>query len=243
MEEATRGSAESRTVDAGRGITWWSEAWTLFTKNAGMWIALALISCVIFVVLALLPVLGSLATSLLAPVFAGGWLLAARKVENGGALEVGDLFAGFKERLTPLLILGAVMLAASLVIMVVAGALGIGAVMGLVVGGANQSVGGVLAAISTGMLALLVALTLGALAAMAIWFAPALVVFRNVAPVDALRASFSACMKNIVPFLLYSVIYIIAAIVATIPLGLGWLVLLPVLFLTDYVSYKDLFGE
>jgi len=25
---------------AGRGITWWSEAWPLFTKNAGMWIAL-----------------------------------------------------------------------------------------------------------------------------------------------------------------------------------------------------------
>jgi hypothetical protein len=31
--------------------------------------------------------------------------------------------------------------------------------------------------------------------------------------------------------------------VATIPAGLGWIVLLPVLVLTVYVSYKDVFGR
>ena len=41
MEEATRGAAEPRSVDAGRGTSWWSEAWALFTKNAGMWILFA----------------------------------------------------------------------------------------------------------------------------------------------------------------------------------------------------------
>jgi len=64
------------------------------------------------------------------------------------------------------------MLAASLIIMVVAGALGLGAVMGLVVGGANESAGDVLAGIGAAMLGLLVAVTLGMLVAMAIWFAP-----------------------------------------------------------------------
>ncbi len=242
MEEATRIAAEPRSVDAGRGISWWSEAWGLFTKNAGMWIVLALILIVIVVVLNFIPFVGSLAASLLAPVFAGSWLVAARKVETGGALEVGDLFAGFKDKLTPLLVLGALMLVATLVIVAIAGALGFGALMGMMVGGADRSASGMMAAMGAGMLALLVAMTLGLLVAMAIWFAPALVVFRNAAPVDALKASFSASLKNIVPFLLYGVIYIIAAIVASIPFGLGWIVLLPVLLLTVYVSSKDVFG-
>jgi uncharacterized membrane protein len=50
-------------------------------------------------------------------------------------------------------------------------------------------------------------------------------------------------LKNAVPFLLYGVIYIVAAIVASIAFGLGWIVLVPVVLLTQYVSYKDLFAQ
>ena len=77
---------------------------------------------------------------------------------------------------------------------------------------------------------------------MALWFAPALVIFRGTAPIDAMNISFGTCMKNIVPFLLYSLIYIVAAIVASIPFGLGWLVLVPLMMITAYVSYRDVFG-
>lgn len=241
--EAVTAAPEPRSVDAGRGITWWSDSWALFTKNPGMWIVLALILIVIFVVLHLIPLLGSLVASLLTPVFAASWLLAARKVETGGVLEAGDLFTGFKEKLTPLLVLGALMLVATIIIVVVVGTLGFGAAMGMIAGGTAGSAGGMMAALGAGMLALLAGLTLGALVAMALWFAPALVVFRNVAPVEAIKVSFSASLKNVMPFLLYGVIYIVAAIVASIPFGLGWIVLVPVLLLTAYVSYKDVFGE
>lgn len=37
-------------------------------------------------------------------------------------------------------------------------------------------------------------------------------------------------------------IYLVAAIVASIPAGLGCMVLAPVLLLAAYVAYKDLFG-
>jgi uncharacterized membrane protein len=39
------------------------------------------------------------------------------------------------------------------------------------------------------------------------------------------------------------VIQLVLAVVASIPFGLGWLVLLPVMLLTVYVSYRDVFGE
>ncbi len=244
MDDATTGTVvESRSVDAGRATNWWREAWALFTKNAGMWIVLGLILLVIFIVLSVIPFLGGLVASLLMPVFVGSWMTAARKAEAGGALDVNDLFTAFKgDKLTPLIVLGALLLAATLVISVVAVALGFGAVMGMMVGGHSSGAAGMMAAAGAGMLALLVCLAFGLVVAMAFWFAPALVVFRNVAPVDALKASFAACLKNIVPFLVYGLIYIVAAIVASIPFGLGWIVLVPVVLLTAYGSYKDVFG-
>lgn len=242
MNDPIAGTVQARAVDAGRGVSWWSEAWALFTKAPGMWIVMALIMAVIFILLGFIPVLGALATSLLAPAFAAGWVLSARKVEGGGALEIGDLFSGFKDKLSPLVVLGAAALVATLVIGLVGGVLGFGAMFGMMAGGAHQSGAGIMAALGAGMVALLVILALSMLVTMALWFAPALVVLRSAAPLDAMKMSFSANLRNIVPFLLFGVLYIVAAVVASIPFGLGWIVLAPVLLLTLYVSYKDVFG-
>jgi hypothetical protein len=241
MDEATRVTAEPRGVDGGRGIAWWTDAWALFMKNPGMWIAYGIILFIVFAVLGFIPFIGGLVASLVAPVFVGGWMLAARKVDTGGTLEVGDLFEGFKAKVQPLVVLGALLLAAAIVIGLVVGALGFGSAMGFMMGGA-QSSAGMAAAMGAGMLAMLVMTVLGFVVAMAFWYAPALVVFRDVAPVDALKASFSASLKNIVAFLLYGILYIIAAIVASIPFMLGWIVLIPVVMLSIYVSTKDVFG-
>ena len=72
-----------------------------------------------------------------------------------------------------------------------------------------------MAGLGVGMLGLLVALALSLVVAMAIWFAPALVVLRDVAPVEAMKASFAACLKNTVPLLVYGALYLVAAAVAT----------------------------
>jgi len=233
---------EARSVDASCGIDWWGKAWKLLTRDALIWVVMAVLFMVIMIVLGFVPLLGSIAASVLLPVFVGSWMLAARKVQGGAALEVGDLFLGFKDQVKPLLVLGALFFAVSVVIALIGGALGMSAVMGLMMGGSRYTTGGTMAALGAGMLALLVMVVLGFLAAMAMWFAPALVVLRGIAPVDALKASFAANLKNIVPFLVYSVIGFVASIVASIPFGLGWLVLTPVMLLSLYVSYQDVFG-
>src|SRR5262245_32247369 len=106
MDDVTSSTVQARTVDGGRGITWWSDAWALFMKSPGMWIVFGVILFLVFGVLGFIPFIGGLADSLLAPVFIGGWLMAARKADTGGTLEVGDLFEGFKDKLRPLLLLG-----------------------------------------------------------------------------------------------------------------------------------------
>lgn len=241
IESGPAGAA--RTVEAGRGVAWWTEAWALFTRNVGLWIVLAVILFVILVVLSIVPLLGSLVAALVVPVFLGGWMLAARKVDQGGTLEIGDLFACFQsDRLAPLLIVGALLLAGVLAMGILLGVLGAGAVFGLAAGTASSSSGGIAASVGAGIVALLVGLAFGLLLSMVTWFAPALVVFRNVPPVDAFKASFAASLRNIVPFLLWGVLYLVATVVASIPFGLGWIVLAPVMLLAIYVSYKDVFG-
>jgi hypothetical protein len=239
---AETAAPQPRAVDAGRGLSWWTEAWPLFSRAALMWIVLLLLLVVLYVLIGLIPVLGGLAASLATPVFAGGLMLAARKVDAGGALEIGDLFAGFRDRLGPLLVLGALLLAVSIALGVIAAVLGVGAFLGAIAGGAAERPGAVLAALTTGLLALLVVLALLVPVAMAFWFAPALVALRGVAPVAALKSSFSACLKNIVPMLVYGVLYLVAATVASIPFGLGWILLLPLLVLTVYTAFRDIYG-
>lgn len=234
---------QPRTVDGGHGVTWWTDAWAMFTKNAAIWIVLGLVLLIILIVLAVIPIVGQLASTLLLPVFAGSWMLTAQKFEGGGTLEVGDLFLAFKgDKLTPLVVVGALFLAMMVVIFLVMGVLGFGGFMGMMAGGAMGSGKGMMAGMGVGLFAMLVGFVLFMLVSTALWFAPALVVLRGVAPVDAMRLSFAASMKNIVPFLLWSIIYFIAAMIATIPFGLGWIVLVPVLMLTLYVSYKDVFS-
>lgn len=89
--------------------------------------------------------------------------------------------------------------------------------------------------------AMLVMLVLMVPLAMAVWFAPALVVFQNVAPLEAMKASFFACLKNIVPFLVYGVILFVLCVIAMIPFGLGMLVMVPVMMGSTYASYVEIF--
>jgi uncharacterized membrane protein len=44
------------------------------------------------------------------------------------------------------------------------------------------------------------------------------------------------------PFLVYGALGLVAAIAASIPAGLGWLVLLPLSFLTLQTTYRDVFA-
>ena len=53
--------------------------------------------------------------------------------------------------------------------------------------------------------------------------------------------SFKACLYNVPAFTLYGVVFFVLGILATIPLGLGFLVLMPVLAASVYVAYLDCF--
>ena len=54
--------AGGRTVEAGRGSGWWSDGWTLFRAAPGMWIAILAVYVLIVVGLSAIPWLGQIAS-------------------------------------------------------------------------------------------------------------------------------------------------------------------------------------
>jgi uncharacterized membrane protein len=230
-----------RAVPAARGWSWIAEGWELFRRQPGAWIALIIVALLIFIGMAFIPVLGSLAGMVLTPVFTGGIFVACREQDQGRPFSVSHLFAGFRERFGTLLSIGFIYLGISIaVILVVAVVTGAG--MWTLLGSSTdpETIAGM------GLTVVLAGLILCALLLpvfMALWFAPALAMFHQQGPAEAMKASFIACLKTIVPFLVYSVIALLLALIASIPFGLGWLVLGPVMAASLYTSYRDIFFE
>jgi len=234
---------DGRQVSAGRCIEWLQQGWELFKKNPGIWIAIEVILAVILIILTFfIPLVGPLAAQLLFPVFIGGLMLGCHALAQGGQFGIDTLFAGFRRNTGNLVLVGLLNLVGSFVIGLVFFVMALFTAGGALFTGAGKMTGDAVLMLTGGMLiALLIVLALGVLLMMAFYFAPLLVVFRNVGPFEAMKASFSACLKNFLPFLIYGVIVFVLGLIAAIPFGLGFLVLGPVLIGAGYASYMDIF--
>jgi len=231
-----------RRVYSDHGAQWWSTSWRLlFSRGAaGVWIVMCLIAFVILTLLHVFP-LGWMAAQVGWFLFAGGLMLAARKTEQGSVPLVGELFGGFGPLLGPLAIGGLLVMVAMLLVFGAASVAGIGAVLGASYGAMTGNLAVLAGLGATSLLLALIVLVVLIPVFMAAWLAPALIVLRQQAPVEALKASLSACWANLGPLTVYGLLWIAFAILATILLGLGWLVLMPLIVLSTYAAYQDLF--
>jgi hypothetical protein len=236
-------SPAPRQVPSGRGVEWWSSAWQLLFHRgaAGPWIAMCLIATIIYVLLHVFPVFGWIAAQIAGFLFWGGLMAAARKTETGDAPAVGDLFGGFGPKLGPLAIGAVLVIVASMLVFGALAIIGGGALLGALFGGATGNLALLAGAGATWLLLLLAALLLMVPIGMAAWLAPALIVLRQMPPVDALKASLEASWANLGPLSVYGLVWIAGAVVASIPAMLGWLVFVPLTVLSTYAAFKDLF--
>jgi hypothetical protein len=225
---------EGQTVAAGSGVTWISQGWAMFRQAPGAWIGVAVVFMVMIIVLSVIPLV-NFVVNLLIPVFIGGIMLGCKAQEDGDQVRVGHLFAGFSNHFGNLILVGLIYLAGMIAIIAVA------ALMGGGIGFGSAMMGGGRPSMAAFLLPMLVVLLLMVPLAMAVWYAPALVVFHQVSPFEAMKTSFFVCLKNFVPFLVYGLLMLVLGILACIPLLLGWLVLAPVMYTSIYASYKDMF--
>jgi hypothetical protein len=229
-----------KSVAAGDGWVWIRGGYDLFRQNPVIWIALFLIYLLIGMALSVVKGVGPIILNLLAPVFMAGFMLGCQALESGEELEINHLFAGFKRNTSQLITVGGIYLAGIIVI--------VGLVF-VMTGGTMLSMSGsapVAVEETAGpgvMLAALLAMVLLMPLIMAYWFAPILVIFHNLKPVDAMKLSFTACLKNLWPFTVYGLMSMVLLVLAAISLGLGLLVMIPTMTASLYVSYRDIFSE
>jgi len=233
---------EIRVVAAGNGWQWIVDGFRLFLRSPLLWMAFTLVLFALWVASFLIPVLGHLLFYLFLPCIFTGMMIGCRAQERGEPLRFDHLFAGFRENAAGLVTLGGVFLVSMVII---------SGTMFLMVGGAafmqiakqpaldpetaRTLLPGLLAALAVGLTAFLPVFML-------LSYAPLLVAFDKLSPVQSMKLSFAACWKNAMPFLLYGLVAAaLMMLVGMMTFFLGLIVLLPALFCSVYTSYKDIF--
>ena len=233
---------EPQRLQTRHGWDWIKKGYGLFLKAPLLWVVLLMIFLVSAVALSSIPVIGEPLTSLLMPVVMVGLMTGCRSLEQGDDLELAHLFSGFQKQTPPLITLGGFALVgqfAILGLMIMAGG---ETLVGLLTSGQPDIDPVVLAqALSGASFAVLLGMTLFSLLMMAMQYAPMLVFFNGATPVQAMKLSLRAFLYNIGPWLVYLTTFILLAILASIPMMLGWLILLPLVFTSLYVSYCEIF--
>ncbi len=231
---------EGRSCPAGAGWRWYGAAWRLFKVQPFAWWGVLLVSFGVLTLLSMVPFL-NLLSSIVFPIAMAGLGSCARSLMRDGHFEVGQVFDGLRHRPGALLTAGLlyllIMMLSIGVVLVFSGT----SAAAMFLGNMGERQVAMQQVFTGGGLVVLAyfAAMFGAMST--ILFAPYLIHERNVPVPQALLMSFKASFRNIPAALVWTLSYFFWAIVATIPIGLGWLVLLPVLIITGYVGYRDIF--
>ncbi len=230
----------------GNGWQWISRGFWHFKQNPLAWIIALVVWMVLSVVLSLVPFIGSLVITLASPVILAGLMLGCAAQEHGDDFEISHLFAGFSSSVGQLVLVGLLYLVGFIAIAFVLAMVSGGVMVGMLGGmdamqhadpDALQSAMGV----GSVVLFILVAFGLSIPLMMAYWFAPALIAMEGMSALAAMKLSFSGCLRNILPFLLYGVIALVLFVIGAIPVGLGLLIVMPVITASMYTAYRDIY--
>ena len=205
-----------RRVPAMNGLSWLESAWDIFKQRPGLFIGMTMLMLVINFALGMLPVIGLLA-SLLSPALIGGFALATCKTDRGEHADVGDLFAGFKQNFSQLLVVGAIFLVISLVLMLAGGiAIGVCFAMGL-----DFNTGLSPGLLVAGMMGFMLSMLLIMMLFVTMSYASMMVMLGNFEPVAAYQQAFNAFWVNILPFLVFGLASGALYALCMLPLLLG----------------------
>ena len=253
-----------------RGSAWLKDSYAMFRRARVAWVLLLMAYYAMLVVVDFVPFVGGLAAPLLKPVFAVGFLAAAWTQERGGVPAIRQLFQGFRAIVLALCSLGVVFVVGMTIAVGSTAIVDGGKLFDLIANPAPQDLDQDAVArrlaetlsdarVQIGML---VAALCAIPTLLALWWAPALVVFQDTGAITALSASLRAALANWRPIIRYVVlVFFFGGVVPTLagtlialivpsPVGraiaLG--VMLPyelcfvaTLHIADYVSYRTVF--
>jgi len=234
---------EARKVHALHGWMWIKHSFWLFKKNPLLWMVMTSIGVVGTVTLSSIPLIGDLLSTILFPSLLAGYMLGCHALAQGKKLELAHMIAGIQQHTHKLITLGGISLIGQLLILGVMMGTGGKEVVSIMMNGRAGAVDPavLLEAVSGAQYSMLLGTVLFFTLMMTLQFAPMLVVFGQMAPIPALKSSLRAFTRNMIPLSVYSLLLLPLAFLASMPMMLGWLVLLPIIITSLYAIYRDLF--
>jgi hypothetical protein len=248
-------------VDGKRGLFWLKHASSMFRAAPLPWLLLLLTYYVLIALTEFGPwqLVGRFVAPVLKPVFAVGFLAAAWTQERGGRPSFTHLFRGFQSNLAALVPLGLLFLGGMATAVLATTLVDGGHLLSLL-----GSPGGVTdESLSSGrpQLAMLFGAACALPTLLALWFAPALVVFEDAGFIKAIGTSLRASLANWRAIAVYGLaVFAFGGVLPGMVLSIGQLfgdtvsgmltlfLVVPYLFsfvatlhISDYVSYRDVF--
>ncbi len=227
-----------RKIPVGAAIDWFKTSWPLVKKDFKTWLLIMLMLLVVGFVLSLLPWVGSIVISLFSPVIMGGLLVGIHaSATQNKPLTIDTLSAGFNDKLINLIIIGAIATAISFIVAAISGEVNSDYTAKAINNTVERqdTLGYILYTLFETFLNIVFML--------AFFFTTPLIVFNNLSIMDAIKASFNAGVKNILPLVVYSIIATILVVLGALPLLLGLLVVIPLVIVSNYYAYRDVFVE
>lgn len=226
---------EPINLPAGSGLDWLKHAWAIFMARPLLWVGFTLCYIVVMIVLSWIPLINFF-ISFVGTFILAGMAYVAYQIDMNEPVSFGDFFMGFRHNVLQQVLLIVFNFVAVLLLIIVfallATVFGVG--MGTFMGDAQGGVS--LVVVLIGLVALFCYIPL----IMCMWLAPILILFHDMPAWAAMKLSFKACIKNILPFIVLGLLLLVASIVAIIPFGLGMLVFVPVAMITSYSAYKQM---
>jgi membrane-anchored glycerophosphoryl diester phosphodiesterase (GDPDase) len=225
-------------VAAGRGAGWLAEAWGLFRRRPLAWIALTAGWLVVTFGLIIIPIIGGVVANFLQPAFFASFALAAIRQVQGEPIGMGDLFLGFRKNLRALVNLGAILLIVEIAIFALM------ALLGLPLATSSDksfTMAEYIEMLKDREWILAVGFALTVSVKGALWFAPPLIALRDMSMAHAMRWSTYAALSNVGAMIVYGLALMALFFAALVPWGLGLIVVIPMMAISTYVGYRDVF--
>ena len=232
-----------RKVAASQGFQWVAEGFRLYRKTPLLLSAAFAVLFGTVMALGLIPVVGASLSELASPLMVAGFMAAYRVLDDGGELELPNFLAGVRGPAIPLMAVGAVQLLGTLLIGKIMLGMGFDQQAVMTAAQSQKAPAEMQAILNQAMPAIFTGMLLFTPLIMATWFAPALILFGGARPATALGVSLRAVAKNWAPMLVNGLaLGAVLLLAALVPMLLGLLVAMPILFGSLYASYQAIFA-
>lgn len=230
-DSSARTARIPRAVAGNRALVWFGDAIRMWKRQSVVFSLMAVVVLVASIAFDAVPIAGLVASNVIAPLLACGFLYGGLAVDSRDRPRFAHLFAVFA---APPRAQAAVVGAGLAVTLIESAAAWALADVNLFLPSPNAG--------SLAPATVLAIYAVGILASMPVQFVPMAVLFDGEPPVSAFASSMRACLMNPGPMLALAAYSYALLIIGLATLGVGLLLALPWIAIASYAAWKDIFG-